>query len=191
MEVFLGSIFSFGFNFAPAQWLQTNGQLLAIQQNSALFSLLGTYYGGNGTTNFQLPNLQGRSPFSMGAGAGLTPRVIGEYFGQETVTVPLTANNLPQHNHTLAASNTVSDSLTQAPASGWTLGAAASNSGGRTPVITPVNMYNAVAVTPQGAVQSAATSTTGNGQPVQIGTIPPALCINFCIAMLGIFPSRN
>jgi microcystin-dependent protein len=191
MQVFMGSIMPFAFNFAPKNWAQTNGQLLSIQQNAALFSLLGTYYGGNGVQNFQLPNLQGRSMFGMGNGAGLSPRVIGEVFGVESTTVPLNVTNLPTHNHTLAASNTVSTSLTQAPASGWTLGAAASNIGGRTPVITPVNMYNAVAVPPQSAMPSAATSTTGGGAPLQVATVPPALCLNFCIALFGIFPSRN
>ena len=191
MQVFMGSIVPFAFNFAPKNWAQTNGQLLSIQQNQALFSLLGTYYGGNGVQNFQLPNLQGRSMFGMGTGSGLSVRVIGEVFGVENVTVPLNPLNLPPHSHTLAASNTVSASLTQAPAPGWTLGAAASNSGGRTPVITPVNMYTAAAVPPQSGQPSAATSTVGGGAPLQVATVPPSLSLNFCIALFGIFPSRN
>lgn len=191
MDTFMGLVLPFGFNFAPANWATCSGQLLSIQQNAALFSLLGTSFGGNGTTNFQLPDLRGRSMLGMGNGLGLSPRVIGEQVGVEATTLALNANNMPPHAHTLAASNTAVASLTQVPAAGWTLGSAASDSGGRTPVIVPVSMYNATALTPQNAVQSAPSSTVGGGVPVQIPTMPPVLCLNFCIALAGIYPSRN
>jgi len=191
MEVFMGSILPFGFNFPPSSWALANGQLIAISQNDALYALIGTTYGGDGVNTFQLPNLQGRSLVGMGSGPGLSPRFIGEVFGAENATVPINTGNMPPHSHTLAASNTDSTSLTQAPVAGWTLGAAASNSGGDTPVITPVNMYNPAAVPAQTAVQSAPTSTVGGGAPLQVATLPPALCLNFCIALYGIFPSRN
>src|ERR1700676_5259499 len=94
---FLGEIRMAGFNFAPAGWALCDGQLLSIQQNTALFSLLGTQYGGNGTTTFALPNLQGCVSMDQGPGAGLTPRVMGETGGVESVT--LLQNELPAHNH--------------------------------------------------------------------------------------------
>lgn len=189
MEVFLGFVSPFAFNFAPSGWSFCSGQLMSIQQNAALFSLLGTQFGGNGTTNFQLPDLRGRGIVGMGNGGGLTPRVIGELVGVESTNVVLNTTNLPPHNHTLAASNTAVAGLTPAPAAGWTLGAAASVTGDRVPVIVPVNMYNAVA--PQTPVQSAPSSTVGNGAAVLVPTMPPGLCLNFCIALNGIFPSRN
>lgn len=93
MEVFMGTIQPFAFNFAPSGWALCNGQILGISQYQALFALLGTYYGGNGTTNFQLPNLQGRVPVAQGTGLGLTPRVIGQVYGTESVTA--TIANMP------------------------------------------------------------------------------------------------
>src|SRR5437763_384521 len=100
-DQFVGEIRIFGFNFAPNGWALCNGQILPIQQNTALFSLLGTYYGGNGTTNFALPNLQGMAPMHAGQGPGLTQRVQGEVGGTPTVT--LTQQEIPQHNHTYNA----------------------------------------------------------------------------------------
>src|SRR5260370_23597299 len=88
----------FAGNFPPRGWAFCNGQIMSIAQNTALFSLIGTYYGGNGTSNFALPNLQGNAPMHQGNGAGLTPRVIGETGGASTVT--LLASQLPAHNHT-------------------------------------------------------------------------------------------
>lgn len=191
MDVFMGFISPFPFNFAPMGWAFCQGQTLAIQQYSALYSLLGTTYGGNGTSTFGLPDLRGRQVVGMGAGPGLTPRVIGQMIGTENVSVALNTSNLPPHTHTLAASNTDNASLTQAPAAGWTLGAAAANNGARPPVITPVNMYNATPLTPANSVQSAQTSIAGSGVPVMLPTMPPALCLNFCIALEGLYPSRN
>src|SRR5215472_14207563 len=98
---FLGEIFMFAGNFAPRGYALCNGQLMSIQQNTALFSILGTTYGGNGTTTFALPDLRGRSPIGTGQGPGLTDIVLGEMAGTENVT--LTTNNMPSHTHSLNA----------------------------------------------------------------------------------------
>src|ERR1700688_71986 len=98
-DQYLGEIRMVGFNFAPNGWALCNGQTLAISQNNALFALLGTTYGGNGTTTFQLPDLQGRVAMGQGNGAGLTPRVIGEIDGEQNHTILITET--PMHNHAL------------------------------------------------------------------------------------------
>jgi microcystin-dependent protein len=97
MNIFLGSIMTFGFQFPPNGWQFCSGQTLSIAQNTALFSLLGTTYGGDGVQTFQLPNLQGRTPLGQGNGSGLTPRVIGEADGAENVSILI--SNLPSHTH--------------------------------------------------------------------------------------------
>src|SRR5262245_52307968 len=97
-EPFIGEIRIFGFNFAPVGWAACNGQLLSIAQNTALFSILGTVYGGDGQTTFGLPNLQGRAPMMWGQGPGLTARNIGEVTGTDNVT--LLTTEIPAHNHT-------------------------------------------------------------------------------------------
>lgn len=190
MDVFMGFIAPFPWSWPPRGWSTCQGQLMSISQNSALFALLGTTFGGDGQNTFGLPDLRGRQIIGMGQGVGLTNRVVGEKTGVENTTLALSANNLPPHTHTLAASTTA-DPLTQSPAAGWTLGAAASNTGGRSPVITPVTMYNATPLTPQNSVQSASTSSVGGGAPAVFSNMPPVLCLNFCIALEGIFPSRN
>lgn len=99
---FLGEIRAVGFNFAPTGWATCSGQILAISQNTALFSLIGTFYGGNGTSNFQLPNLQGRVVIGAGSGPGLSPYDLGEQVGTESVT--LLQSEIPAHNHNVSAS---------------------------------------------------------------------------------------
>ena len=101
-EPFIGEIRYFGYTFCPRGWANADGQLMAISSNSALFSLLGTTYGGDGRTTFGLPDLRGRSPLHVGNGPGLTPRSLGEKSGEETVT--LTTTQIPSHSHTLMAS---------------------------------------------------------------------------------------
>src|ERR1700720_1939645 len=98
-EPFLGEIRMVGFNFAPSGWAFCNGQILPISQNTALFSLLGTYYGGNGTSNFALPDLRGRTPINQGQGPGLSGYAIGQVSGVESVT--LIGSEIPAHNHAL------------------------------------------------------------------------------------------
>ena len=100
-EPFVGQVIAVGFNFAPVGWALCQGQLLPINQNTALFSLVGTYYGGNGTSNFALPDLRGRVPIHQGSGPGLSPVQIGEVSGDETVT--LLQNEMPPHNHPMPA----------------------------------------------------------------------------------------
>src|SRR5215207_9632471 len=101
-EPFIGEIRMFGGNFAPRGWAFCEGQLLSIAQNTALFSILGTTYGGNGTTTFALPDLRGRVPIQPGQGPGLSPYTLGQMSGQENVTLLIT--NIPAHTHTLGAS---------------------------------------------------------------------------------------
>jgi len=170
-QPFLGEIRMFGCNFAPRGWALCNGQILSIAQNTALFSLLGTFYGGNGTTNFALPNLQSRSPMHIGQGPGLSPRDIGEQGGNEGVT--LISAQIPQHNHLLGAQSSRAD---RANATGASLaqGAQSIYIGGTSP--------NAQ-LSPQ------STSLAGGNQPHN--NLQPYLVISFCIAMQGIYPSRS
>src|SRR5690606_29150515 len=106
-EPFIGQISIVGFTFAPRGWAQCNGQLIPIQQNTALFSLLGTNYGGNGQTSFALPDLRGRAPMAFGNGAGLTPRALGEATGTEAVT--LVQAEMPMHTHVVSAQSSRAD----------------------------------------------------------------------------------
>jgi microcystin-dependent protein len=175
-DPFVGEIRMFGGNFAPLGWAFCNGQLLAIAQNQALFSLIGTYYGGDGVSNFQLPNLQSSLPVGQGNGNGLTPRSIGETGGEANVT--LTAANLPAHAHTLSASSAaastgaIANNLPAAPANAnfYT-----TNSGSPAPTF--------------GALQQQSMGLAGSGQPHS--NLMPSLCVTFIIALQGIFPSRD
>ena len=171
-EPFIGQICIYGFNFAPRGWAFCNGQILAIAQNTALFSLLGTTYGGNGQTTFALPNLQSRLPLQFGQGAGLSSYALGEQTGSESVT--LSQGQLPGHNHLSTTPATAADGNSIDPAAGAVLGAGTS-------------IYRVGAATIQ--MSPTATSSTGNNQPVSV--IQPILALNFCIALVGIFPSRN
>ena len=168
---FLGEIRMFAGNFAPKGWALCNGQLMSIAQNTALFSILGTTYGGNGQTTFGLPNMQSRAPIHAGQGTGLSNYVLGEMIGVENVG--LTINNLPTHTHSLLGS---SGGGTQASPSG---GVPAVKSTG-----TSMNYAGSANVTMGGAI-----GTTGGNLPISI--IQPVLCVNFIIALQGIFPSRS
>jgi microcystin-dependent protein len=165
-EPFLGQILLFAGNFAPSGWALCNGQLLSIQQNTALFSILGTTYGGNGQTNFALPDLRGRAPIHMGQGPGLSNYPEGEVGGVESVT--LIASQMPAHTHAQPA--TAADEGTNRP------NAAVPARGG---------VY---AATSDGSAL-APTSAAGGSQPHE--NRPPFLVMNYCIALQGIFPSRN
>ncbi len=174
---YLGEVRMFGGNFAPAGWALCNGQILAIASNAPLFSLLGTTYGGNGQTNFGLPDLRGRLPMHQGTGQGLTPRVIGELGGVENVT--LTADELPSHSHALNA--TSADGGLPSPANGLP----ATPKNGATPYLYLVPGTSQVNPVAMGA------SITPNvgGQPHD--NLMPSLCVSFIIATAGVFPSRN
>lgn len=169
-DPFLGEVRIFACNFAPTGWATCDGQLLPITQNTALFSLLGTTYGGNGTNSFALPNLAGRAAIGAGQGPGLTPRVAGETGGSAAVT--LLESQMPPHDHGLMAalSPTVNSPELAALAPTGT-GAFVYHAPG-----TPVAMAG-LALTP-----------AGNSQPHE--NRPPALSLNFCIALQGIFPPR-
>jgi len=176
MEVFIGTIQTFAFPFNPTGWQQCNGQLLAISQNTALFSLIGTTYGGNGTSNFALPNLQGRVPLCQGTGPGLTPRVMGEVAGSEAQT--LLVSNMPAHTHMLNALSTAA--TTEKPGGNYM---AAANDPA---TFNPINVYGPTTDT---TMNPGSIGLAGGSLPFPI--MPPFLVINFCIAMIGIFPSRN
>ena len=163
---FVGEIRAFGFNFAPNGWALCNGQLMAISQNTALFSLLGTTYGGDGKSTFALPDLRGRAPIHRGQGTGLSNRNQGETGGSEIVT--LLESQLPSHTHQVAASTLVK---TKNP------GGSVHASGG------------AYGTTPNTAMHPGMVQPAGGGQPHE--NMSPFLTVNWCIALQGIFPPRN
>ena len=164
-EPFLSEIRIMSFNFAPKGWAQCNGQLLPINQNQALFSLLGTTYGGNGQTTFALPNNQGRTPLHMGGG-----HTLGEQGGEQAHT--LTVQEMPTHTHPVTATSNAADLNVATNAS--RLG---SVNNGYTPAA------NLVAMSPQEVTNS------GGSQPHL--NMQPFLALNFCIALQGIFPSQS
>jgi len=176
-QPFIGQIQPFGFNFAPRNWAQCNGQILSIQQNTALFSLLGTQYGGNGQTTFALPDLQSRVPVHAGTSPGGESFQQGEAAGTETVTLAL--GTMPAHGHAFVGSSANGDSTI--PAAGQTLAKAA------LPSKTPDNFYGPD-TTPQ-PINMATVSPVGGNQSHT--NIQPYQAINWCICTLGIFPSRG
>ena len=167
-EPFLGEIKMGGWNFAPRGYAFCNGQLLSIAQNTALFSLLGTTYGGNGQTTFALPDLRGRVPMHWGQGPGLAPRVQGELSGTETVT--LITQEMPFHNHFVSASD---EATSKSPSNAF-------------PAFTAAPAY---AATANQSMNPAMTQGTGGNQPHN--NMQPYLTVTFVIALAGIFPSRN
>ena len=180
-QPFLGQIQPFGFTFAPRGWAFCNGQLLSISQNTALFSLLGTQYGGNGTTTFALPDLRSRVPMHFGQGPGLPNYVIGEEGGVETVT--LTLAETPVHTHSFSGTSDAANF--KQPTAGGAL--AESNKAGT----VPGDAYYAadLNVNPLQPLNQGSVSQYGGSQPHT--NLQPYLTINFCIAMQGIFPARN
>jgi microcystin-dependent protein len=180
MEPFIGQIMMFGSNFAPRGWAFCNGQLLSIAQFTALFSLLGTTYGGDGRTTFGLPDLRGRCAIGMGNGNGLTDRRIGAQLGSEVAT--LNQSEMPAHTHQLLANNT--DGNTNDPANN-TL-AKESVTIERSAPAFPVNGYNS------GAANVGMGASIGNaGGNLAHNNMQPSLAMNYIIALQGIFPSRS
>ena len=169
-DPFIGEIRMFAGNFAPVGWAFCDGQLQSIANNTALFALIGTYYGGDGVNTFALPDLRGRVPIAQGTGAVLTARVIGERVGTETVT--LTSAQMPAHTHTQIASS--SPASTSAGPSGMPA----------TPASAAI--YGA---TPNTDFAAAAVAGAGGGQPHD--NMAPFTALNFIIALYGIFPTRN
>lgn len=169
-DQFIGEIRIFAFNFAPVGWAQCDGSLMMISQNTALFSLLGVQFGGDGTSTFALPDLRGRMPNHMGLGPGLTNRVIGGVGGAETVI--LTAAQLANHSHPLVANSGLA--TTRHP-------------GGNFLAESTAPIYAATANETE--LNAHAIGQTGSDRPIDI--LPPFLTVNFCIALQGIFPPRS
>ena len=163
---FIAQLMLASFSFAPKGWALANGELLPINQNQALFSLVGTTYGGNGTQTFALPNLQGRTPVGVGNGINY-----GEVDGVESVT--LLATDVPPHSHTFNASGAAATSAR--PGAGVMLGSQGSS--------------NFASANGLGSMSAATVSTVGGNQPQE--NRQPYLVMNWCIALQGIFPSRN
>ena len=173
-EPFIGQVTMFAGNFAPRGWALCDGQLLAISSNQALFSILGTTYGGDGRTTFALPGLRGRTPIHQGSGPGLPPYALGQKGGAESVV--LTTNELPQHTHTIGNLRAAASPADASVPTGNSLGMApAYNSG------SPSVDMHAGSVGPFG-------NTGGN---VAHPNMPPYLAINYIIALIGLFPSRS
>jgi microcystin-dependent protein len=172
---FLAEIRIFTAGFAPKGWAQCDGQLMPISQNTALFSLLGTTYGGNGTSNFALPNLQGCAPMQAGQGPGLSLRDLGETGGEQTVT--LLQTEMPSHTHTVQSVS--AGNATQSPANAvW-----AGGGRGAPPMYTPSVQANNVQMNPF------ATSIAGGNLPHN--NMAPFLGLMFIIALQGVFPARS
>jgi microcystin-dependent protein len=178
-QPFLGQIALFPYNFAPRGWALCQGQLLAISQNTALFALLGTMYGGNGINTFALPDLRSRVPISSGQGPGLSSYAQGEVLGVETVTLLSTENGI--HSHTLFADTS---NGTTVVATGNQL--AHPFSGSRTSANTGL-IYSTTA--PNTSLAPTEISFTGGNLPHN--NIQPYQCLSYCIALQGIFPARN
>jgi len=205
METFIGQIAMFGFNFNPRSWAKCDGQLLAISQNEALFSLLGTMYGGDGRTTFGLPDMRGRLPVHQGNGnaTGIDNTRIGQKGGGNTQN--LSQAQLPSHNHQTAATNgtiKLADQAGDSP-NAYNVGAAAPNFFAKSAKDDDDNskgdlVYKDASNSPTfnnnyvagGHVQPTITfGNTGNSQSFSI--IQPALAVNFCIALFGVYPSRS
>jgi microcystin-dependent protein len=167
---FIGEIRMFGANFAPAGWALCQGQLLAISQNDALFSLFGTTYGGDGQATFALPDLRGRIPIHAGSGPDLTPRTLGQKGGEENVT--LTTAQLPVHKHTFSGTN--SNALRTDPT-------------GSFPAQSTADLYKAGSF--EGTdMNTGALQSSGQSQPHP--NLMPFQCINFIVALVGVYPSQ-
>jgi microcystin-dependent protein len=202
MDPFIGQIMQVGFNFAPSGWSTCAGQVLPVAQNQALFALLGVNFGGNGSTNFQLPDLQSRVAIGTGQGSGLSPYILGQKKGVESVVI--SAQQLPAHTHgatytapsitgSLQAIPTPSNTTTGTPAAGSILSTVSDDASGGAPQLytpagdtgTPVNL-GGLSVTATGG--GVAIAPSGSSLPVPL--IPPYLAVTTIIALQGIFPSR-
>lgn len=174
-DPFIAEIRIFPFTFAPKGWAFCDGQLMPLSQNTALFSLVGTVYGGNGKSNFALPNLQGRAPMQPGQGPGLSQRDLGEEGGTETVT--LLASEMPSHRHDVMAAGGRNVANNFLPSSTTVLAPSANAQAYFAGTPTPASM----------APQSL--SATGGSNPHN--NMQPYLTVNFCIALQGVYPPRS
>jgi microcystin-dependent protein len=174
-EPFLAEIRIVGFNFAPRGWAFCDGQILPINQNHSLYSLLGTTYGGDGRTSFALPDLRGRTPIHVGASNGTPAHSLGGKGGEENVV--LTTATMPQHTHGMQATSATAD----APAAVGNLYAQPSSGVG--------TVYSGTTTTADTSLNPLAIADYGNSQGHD--NMQPYLALNFCIALRGLFPSRN
>jgi len=174
-DPFIGQIMAVGFNFAPRGWATCDGQLLSIATNTALFSLIGTYYGGNGTSTFALPDLRGRVAIHQNSGgaSGLTPRNLGERSGTESVTLSIA--NMPQHTHSLTASSATPTT--------------ADPTGAQLPVGS--SRIYAAAGSPGASLAANSIGVAGSAVPLPIPIMQPYLVVNWIIALQGVFPTRS
>lgn len=171
-DAYFGEIRMFGGNFAPMDWALCDGSLLPINQYDVLYSVIGTTYGGDGVTNFKLPDLRGRVPIHMGQGTGLTPRMIGSAFGTETET--LQVSHIPAHNHVISAGGAAT---TAAPA-------------GNYPGNSSFNLYSAAA--PDSLMNLAAVGQSPIAPPQPHSNLMPTQCVNFIIATTNaLYPVRS
>lgn len=173
-DPFIGEIKIVGFNFAPAGWAQCNGQLLSVSQNTTLFSLVGTYYGGDGRTTFGLPELRGRFPMHMGSGPGLTPRSIGAKSGTEANT--LSVSQLAPHSHggTVVSATTEGDRTDPA---------------GAYPA-RPEEPVQPYAGSAGGTMAAGSVQIDNTGSGSALNNMPPFQVLNFVMALVGVYPSR-
>jgi len=171
-DQFIGEIRMFGGIYEPQDWAFCDGRTLRIQDYAPLYSLIGITYGGDGVQNFKLPDLRGRVPIHQGQGPNLTNRPIGSLFGEEGVT--LQASNIPAHTHVISAGG---DATTAAPANNYPGNSVGFNL--YSPAATPDSTMNAAAVAPYGAINA-----------VPHSNLMPTLCVNFIIALNGLYPQR-
>ncbi len=176
---YLGEIRMFAGNFAPTGWALCNGQLLAISQNTALFAILGTNFGGNGVNTFGLPDLRGRVAVNQGQGLGLSSYVVGEQTGSEHIT--LLQNQMPAHTHLVACDNNSADTTGYDPTNSF-ISAQSNPAGGG-------NGFPVFSSSQNQTMNPSMITPSGGNQPFSI--IQPVLCVTFIIALVGIFPSRN
>ena len=182
-ECFIGEVRMFAGNFAPRNWALTDGQLLPISSNTALFSILGTTYGGDGRTTFALPDLRGRVSVHPGTGPGLTPRSLGQKSGSETNT--LNVNQLPSHNHTASTTSTLKATTAGGTTEIPTGNVLADDGNDRIYAAGPANTDMGAS-----AIESS-TTVNNNGGGQAVNNMQPWLGINHIICLQGIFPSRS
>jgi microcystin-dependent protein len=173
-EPFVGQVIAVGFNFAPVGWLLCNGQVVPISSYDVLFNLIGTTYGGDGTTTFAVPDLRGRTPFCMGTGTGLSPYLIGQMAGSENIT--LAPNQIGLHSHPLLTSAHPGTTATPSPSVVLGQGSQAA-----------VHMYSAAAANT--ALKSGSISNSGSNIPHE--NRQPFQAVNYIIAAFGVFPSQG
>jgi microcystin-dependent protein len=171
-DPFVAEIRIFPFNFAPKGWAFCDGQLLPLSQNTALFALVGTTYGGDGKSTFALPDLRGRAPMHPGQGQGLSPRVLGETGGRETAT--LSESEMPAHAHSMMAQSALATSKTPAGNS-----------------LARANKGHAFAPASANVVAMASQVLASAGGQAPHNNMMPSLTMSFCIALQGVFPPRS